>query len=55
MPEFYEGVKRSFLKLGMGEDEAEMHAARIYNAQKKPGDPDLHHGKKKKHKKKEKK
>lgn len=41
MPAKYEAIKRSFKKKGMSEDAAQTHAAKIYNSQRKPGEPAL--------------
>jgi hypothetical protein len=38
MPGQYEGIKKSFMKKGMDEDEAQTHAAKIYVANGKGGD-----------------
>lgn len=38
MPKQYEAIRDRMMGKGMGEDEAQMHAARIYNA-KHPGAP----------------
>lgn len=37
MPKQYEALRNKFEKEGMSEKEAEGHAARIYNAGRKPG------------------
>lgn len=37
MPGQYTGIKKSFLKKGMSEDEAQMHAAKIFVAKGKGG------------------
>jgi hypothetical protein len=38
MPGQYTGIKNSFLKKGMSEDDAQMHAAKIFVANGKGGD-----------------
>lgn len=43
MPRKYEAMRDKFKAAGMSEDAAQERAAKIYNAQKKPGDPALHH------------
>lgn len=37
MPKQYDAMKKKFMEEGMSEDEAQEKAARIYNAQRKPG------------------
>ncbi len=37
MPKKYEAIKRKAKKAGMGDKAAKKKAARIYNAQRKPG------------------
>lgn len=37
MPAIYEAIKQSFRKKGMKDADAKSHAARIFNAQRKPG------------------
>lgn len=39
MPARYLAIKESLMKKGMDEKEAEEHAARIYNASRKQGEP----------------
>lgn len=53
MPKQYEAIRDRFMSKGMDEDEAQMHAAKIYNS-KHPGRPvtGKHKKKKKKGKKK---
>lgn len=36
-PEKYEAIRNKFRKEGMSEKDAETHAAKIYNATRKPG------------------
>ncbi len=44
MPAMYDAVKAKFMKGGMDEDEAQSHAAAIFNAKaKKKGTPFLAH------------
>lgn len=47
MPKKYEAIRDKFISKGMGTKEAKTRAAKIYNAQKKPGDPTLHGGSRK--------
>ena len=39
MPSQYIAIKEKLMKDGMDEQSAKSHAAAIYNAQRKPGDP----------------
>lgn len=48
MPKQYEAIRDKFISEGMGAKEAKTRAAKIYNSQKKPGDPTLHGGSKSK-------
>jgi len=47
MPKRYEAMRDKFQKSGLSKSAAETKAAKIYNAAKKSGEPNLHHGKKK--------
>lgn len=40
MPKRYQAMRDKFMGKGMSEDAAEEKAAKIYNATKKPGEPD---------------
>jgi hypothetical protein len=47
MPDRYEAMRDEFKKKGLSSKAAKTKAAKIYNATKKPGEPSLHHGKRK--------
>lgn len=49
MPRKYKAMKQKFISDGMSTKAAKTKAAKIYNAQKQPGDPTLHGGSGKTH------